>query len=77
VWHILQVSHSILIVVRKVSCQYLCLVSSTHQRMMYASTSPHIFQSADIAGKIFDLVVAEDLTDSWLSGQIESSKTRP
>lgn len=59
-------------------------VASTTQRMMYASTSPHVFSAADIAGKvnissfqIFDLVIAEELTDDWLVKEIETSKTRP
>lgn len=51
--------------------------SSTHNRMLYASSASMIFSEAQIVGKVFDLVDPEEFTENWLKGCIEKSKTRP
>ncbi|KAI8910660.1 hypothetical protein DFJ77DRAFT_470635 [Powellomyces hirtus] len=51
--------------------------SSTSNRMLYASTKNYLYQQTDISGKIFDLTESEDLTEEWLTQQLENSKTRP
>ncbi|KAI8999470.1 hypothetical protein BC832DRAFT_571648 [Gaertneriomyces semiglobifer] len=51
--------------------------SNSANRMLYASTKTYLYQKADIASKIFDLADAEELTDEWLTQQLENSKTRP
>lgn len=44
---------------------------------MYASTCNSLFQAAEVVGKVFDLVDAEDLNESWLTENVQNSKTRP
>ncbi|KAJ3009945.1 hypothetical protein HKX48_007662 [Thoreauomyces humboldtii] len=51
--------------------------ASTRNRMLYASTRNFLYTQTDISGKIFDLSDAEELTDEWLTEQLEASKTRP
>ncbi|KAJ3149531.1 DNA topoisomerase 1 [Geranomyces michiganensis] len=51
--------------------------SSTANRMLYASTKHYFYQQTDITGKIFDLEDSEELTDEWMTQQLEASKTRP
>ncbi|KAI8588850.1 hypothetical protein BDZ88DRAFT_175987 [Geranomyces variabilis] len=51
--------------------------SSTANRMLYASTKHYFYQTTDITGKIFDLEDSEELTDEWMTLQLEASKTRP
>ncbi|EGF84059.1 hypothetical protein BATDEDRAFT_21747 [Batrachochytrium dendrobatidis JAM81] len=51
--------------------------SSTNNRMLYASTSSHLFQKADITGKVFDVTDPEELTDEWMIQKLEASLTRP
>ncbi|KAH6561912.1 hypothetical protein BASA62_009532 [Batrachochytrium salamandrivorans] len=51
--------------------------SSTSNRMLYASSSSFLFQSADITGKVFDLADLEELSDDWMVQKLEASLTRP
>ena len=52
-------------------------VSSTTQRMLYASSSTNVFQKAEVTGKVFDLDDCDSLTSEWLTQSVVTSLTRP
>ena len=44
--------------------------------MMYAATCTTLFQKADVAGKVFDLVDAEKLSLEWIVERTLGTMTR-